>query len=66
MEDFELTMCDVRGTWQRSWEVSREKMEELRREKTDEVRRFAPLPRTVYLVVKCKRPDFDRIVGVLN
>ena len=38
----QCSWSDVRGTWQGSWEISREN--------TDEVRRFAPLPRTVYLV----------------
>ena len=40
----QCSWSDVRGTWRGSWEISREK--------TDEVRRFAPLPRTVYLVLK--------------
>ena len=38
----QCSWSDVRGTWQGSWEISREN--------TDEVRRFAPLPCTVNLV----------------
>ena len=51
----QCSWSDVRGTWQGSWEISREN--------TDEVRRFAPLPRTVYLVYFTGMKQLEGVEG---